>query len=47
MIIVEDVEEDEGIGWLVIGLTIGLGVLAVGLALGTIYLTVRKRRGVG
>ncbi len=37
-------EEDDEVG-LVLGLTVGLGVLAGGLALGTIYLTVRRRRG--
>ncbi len=37
-------EEDVEVG-LVLGLTVGLGVLAGGLALGTIYLTVRRRRG--
>ncbi len=40
-----DVEED-GSG-VVLGLTVGLGALMAGLALGTIYLTVRRRRGVG
>ena len=40
-----DVEED-GSG-VVLGLTVGLGALVAGLALGTIYLTVRRRRGVG
>ena len=40
-----DVEED-GSG-VVLGLTVGVGALAAGLALGTIYLTVRRRRGVG
>ena len=37
-----DVEED-GSG-VVLGLTVGLGALVAGLALGTIYLTVRRRR---
>ena len=40
-------EEDEGGNGVVLGLEIGLGVLAVGLAIGTIYLTLRRRRGVG
>lgn len=41
-----DVEE-EGAGGIVLWLTTGLGALAAGLALATIYLTVRRRRGVG
>ena len=32
---------------MVLGLMVGLGALAGALALGTIYLTVRRRRGVG
>ena len=40
-------EQDDGGNGVVLGLEIGLGVLAAGLALGTIYLTVRRRRGVG
>ena len=40
-------EEDEGGNGAVLGLEIGLGGLAVGLAIGTIYLTIRRRRGVG
>ena len=39
--------EDDGEGGVVLGLTIGLGVLAGALALGTLYLTVRRRRGGG
>ena len=39
-------EQDDGGNGVVLGLTIGLGVLAAGLAMGTIYLTVRRRRGV-
>ena len=39
-------EEDDGGNGVVLGLEIGLGVLAAGLAMGTIYLTVRRRRGV-
>ena len=38
--------EDDGNG-VVLGLTVGLGALAAALALGTLYLTVRRRRGVG
>ena len=42
-------EEAEGKGWngVMLGLTIGLGVLAGVLGLGTLYLTLRRRRGVG
>ena len=40
-------EEEDGGNGLVLGLEIGLGILAAGLALGTIYLTLRRRRGVG
>ena len=40
-------EVEEGTGRVVLWLTTGLGALAAGLALGTIYLTVRRRRGVG
>ena len=40
------VEDEEG-GGVVLGLTIGLGALAGALALGTIYLTLKRRRGVG
>ena len=40
-------EEDDGGNGLVLGLEIGLGVLAAGLAIGTLYLTLRRRRGVG
>ena len=37
--------DDEGGNGVVLGLEIGLGALAGALALGTIYLTVRRRRG--
>ena len=40
-------EKDDGGNGVVLGLTVGLGALAAALALGTIYLTVRRRRGVG
>ena len=40
------VDDEEG-GGVVLGLTIGLGALAGALALGTIYLTLKRRRGVG
>ena len=42
-------EEAEGKGGngVMLGLTIGMGVLAGALGLGTIYLTLRRRRGVG
>ena len=40
------VEDEEG-GGVVLGLTIGLGVLAGALALGTLHLTLKRRRGVG
>ena len=40
-------EEEDGGNGVVLGLTVGLGALAGALALGTIYLTVRRRRGVG
>ena len=39
-------KEEDGNG-VVLELMVGLGVLAAGLALGTLYLTVRRRRGVG
>ena len=39
-------EEDDGGNGVVLGLTVGLGALAGALALGTIYLTLRRRRGV-
>ena len=39
-------EEDDGGNRVVLGLEIGLGALAAALAMGTIYLTVRRRRGV-
>ncbi len=39
-------EQDDGGNGVVLGLEIGLGILAAGLALGTIYLTLRRRRGV-
>ena len=39
--------DDESGNGVVLGLEIGLGALVAGLALGTIYLTVRRRRGVG
>ncbi len=42
----EGVEGDEGRG-VVLGLTIGLGALAGALGLGTLYLTLKRRRGVG
>ena len=40
-------EKDDGGNGVVLGLEVGLGALAAALALGTIYLTVRRRRGVG
>ena len=40
-------EENNGGNGVVLGLEIGLGALAAALALGTLYLTVRRRRGVG
>ena len=39
--------EGEGGNGVALGLTIGLGVLAGALGLGTLYLTLRRRRGVG
>ena len=42
----EGVEGDGGRG-VILGLTIGLGALAGVLGLGTLYLTLRRRRGVG
>ena len=42
----EEVEGDGG-GGVVMGVTIGLGLLAGLLALGTLYLTLKRRRGVG
>ena len=41
------IDDEEGGNGVVLGLTVGVGALAAGLALGTIYLTVRRRRGVG
>ena len=40
-------EDEAGGNGVVLGLEIGLGALAGALALGTLYLTVRRRRGVG
>ena len=40
------IDEEEGGNGAVLGLTVGLGALAAALALGTIYLTLRRRRGV-
>ena len=42
-----DDETGEGGGGVALGLTIGLGALGGALALGTIYLTLRRRRGAG
>ena len=43
----DEVEEGNGGRGIVVGLTIGLGVLAGALGLGTLYLTLKRRRGVG